>query len=142
MKTKQKTIVRLNILFLLLMVSACYLGCKKNKQNLKPTENASTFLKGYWNYSNGAQAFYDGTSSFAQGTKVPTSNNCFNFVIGENYWQNLQLTGNYTWNLNHIIRYCPSGTKIYSSSTFTKIDEKTIKFENGILGTEYLTKQP
>jgi len=128
-------IIMIAVLFVALPVS-----CKVAAQSKtsKRTEH-NNFLKGYWNYANGAQAFYDGVSNYAKGTKVPI-NNCYQFVVGEDYWENLKSTANNTWSVNQIVRYCPTGTRVYTPTIFTKVNDSTIRLQNSLLGTEYLIR--
>lgn len=111
-------------------------SCKKNSG-----ETNTSFLRGYWTYLNGAEAYYDGVSNYAKGTKVPSNNVGFNFVVGENYWQNLQQTSDTTWNLDHIVR-TSNGLKTYNATTFKKMDKNTIISTISGYGTETLTRRP
>lgn len=103
------------------------------------TGHQTDFLKGYWDYANGAQAYYDGVSNYAKGTKVPI-NNCYQFVVGEDYWEDLKSTGNNTWSVNQAVRYCQTGVRVYSPTIFTKVNDSTIRLQNSLLGTEYLIR--
>ena len=115
---------------------SCNVAAQSKTSNNSDQNN---FLKGHWDYANGAQAFYDGVSNYAKGTKVP-KNNCYHFVLGENYWKNLKSTGNNTWSVSQIVRYCPTGKKVYSPTIFTKVNDSTIRLQNSLLGTEYLVR--
>jgi hypothetical protein len=102
-------------------------------------ECLDNFLKGYWKYSNGAIAYYDGLGTNAKGTEVPDDNEGYNFVIGENYWQNLQQTSDSTWVLDHILR-SNNGSVMYNSATFTKVDDNSIRSQISGFGTEILKR--
>lgn len=125
-----------NFLLCFAVLTFGIVACGKDK-----TPSETSFLKGTWVYPNGAEAYYDGTSVNAQGTKVPTNNVGFNFVVGENYWENVQTTSSTTWSLNHILR-TSGGTKSYVSTTFTKVDNNTIQASITGYGTETLVKRP
>jgi hypothetical protein len=139
MKTSLIKDVRLNrrctsLMFFILIIFA--FSCKKNG-----SETNTSFLKGYWSYLNGAEVYYDGVSNYAKGTKVPSDNTGFNFVVGEKYWQNLQQTSDTTWSLDHIVR-TSNGLKTYNPTTFKKIDQHTILSTISGYGTETLTRKP
>ena len=125
---------------ILVLFVAVQVSCKVAAQSKtsKRTEQ-NNFLKGYWNYGNGAQAYYDGVGDSAIGIKVPT-NNCYHFVLGEDYWKNLKSTGNNTWSVSQIVRYCPTGARVYEPTIFTKVNDSTIRLQNSLLGTEYLVR--
>ena len=123
-----------SLIFFILMIFV--FSCKKDT-----TETNTNFLKGYWTYLNGAEAYYDGVSDYAKGTKVPSNNAGFNFVVGEDYWQDLQKTSDTTWILNHIVR-TSNGLKTYNPTTFKKMNNNTILSTISGYGTETLTKKP
>ena len=139
MKTSLIIDIRLNRFFkclvffvLMVLVFSCSKdGCKTN----------TSFLKGYWTYLNGAEVYYDGVSNYAKGTKVPSDNTGFDFVVGENYWQNLQQTSDTTWSLDHIVR-TSNGMKTYNPTTFKKMDDHTIMSNISGYGSETLTRKP
>ena len=110
-------------------------SCKKDS-----TEANTNFLKGYWTYLNGAEAYYDGVSNYAKGTKVPSNNAGYNFVVGEDYWQDLQQTSDTTWTLNHIVR-TSNGMKTYNPTTFKRMNDNTITSTISGYGTETLTRR-
>ena len=128
------------IIMIVVLLVALQVSCKVAAQS-KTSNNAgqNNFLKGYWNYANGAQAYYDGVGDSAIGTKVPR-NNCYQFVLGENYWEDLKSTGNNTWSVSQIVRYCPTGARVYEPTIFTKVNDSTIRLQNSLLGTEYLIR--
>jgi hypothetical protein len=99
------------------------------------------FLQGYWTYLNGAETYYDGVSDSAKGTKVPTNNVGFNFVVSENYWQDLRKTSDSTWVLNHIVRTM-NGVKSYNRTTFKRMHDNRILANISAYGTDTLTKRP
>ncbi len=123
-----------SLLFFMLMVSV--FSCKKDS-----AETNGNFLKGYWIYLNGAQVYYDGTSDSAIGTKVPDNNVGFDFVVGENYWQDLKKTSDTTWVLDHIVRL-NNGTKTYNPTTFKKMNNNIIVANISGYGRDTLTKKP
>ena len=106
----------------------------------KDTANKN-FLEGYWTYLNGAEAYYDGVSDSAKGTKVPANNVGFNFVVGENYWQNLRKTSDTTWTLDHIVRTM-NGMKSYNPTTFKRMNDNKIIANISGYGIDTLTKRP
>jgi len=139
MKSLAVTEVSVNRLYkplVFLILTFFLFSCKKDGDKTN-----TSFLKGYWSYLNGAEAYYDGVSNYAKGTKVPSNNAGFNFVVGENYWQNLHQTSDTTWNLDHIVR-TSNGLKTYNATTFKKMDENTIMSTITGYGTETLTRRP
>ena len=56
---------------ILVLFVAVQVSCKVAAQSKtsKRTEQ-NNFLQGYWNYANGAQAYYDGVGDSAIGTKA------------------------------------------------------------------------
>jgi hypothetical protein len=111
-------------------------SCSKNSADIN--EN---FLQGHWTYLNGAEAYYDGVSDSAMGTKVPANNVGFDFVVGENYWQHLRKTSDTTWVLNHIVRTI-NGLKSYNHTTFKRMNDNRILANISAYGTDTLTKRP
>ncbi len=122
-----------SFVFFVLMVFA--FSCKKDGG-----ETNTNFLKGYWTYLNGAEAYYDGVSDYAKGTKVPADNTGFDFVVGENYWQDLRKTSDTTWTLNHIVR-TSNGQRTYNATTFKKTGDNTIMSTISGYGNETLTRR-
>jgi|SRR5690606_27092835 len=118
----------------------CMISCSKSDEAAGNANNEK--LKGYWLYENGAECYYDGTSNLAKGTKVPDDNSCWKFEIGENYWQNLTYSQDNTWTLDHILRWCPDGTKTYNDATITLVNDTTIEAQIEGHGLEVLHKQP
>ena len=121
---------------LILILIIFLFSCTKNIADTK-----KGFLKGYWTYLNGAEAYYDGVSDSAKGTKVPTNNVGFNFIVGENYWENLKKTSDTTWVLDHIVRTM-NGMKSYNHTTFKRINDKRIIANISGYGIDTLTKRP
>jgi hypothetical protein len=111
-------------------------SCTKDSTNID-----QNFLKGYWTYLNGAEAYYDGVSDSAIGTKVPTNNVGFDFVVGEKYWKNLRKISDTTWSLNHIVRTM-NGMKSYNHTTFKRMKDNRILANISGYGTDTLTKRP
>ena len=122
------------LVFFILIVSI--FSCKKDS-----TETNTNFLKGYWTYLNGAECYYDGVSNYAKGTKVPSDNTGFDFVVDEDYWRNLKKTSDTTWSLNHIVR-TSNGLKTYNATTFKKTSANTITSNISGYGAETLTRKP
>lgn len=107
------------ILFVTLLTLS--LSCKK-KEEVDPY----AFLKGTWAYANGAECVYDATTKTAKGTKVPTNNTQFKFVVDEDYWRNVTSTGLDAWSYDQIVRFADGKTVEYRKSTMTKKDANTL----------------
>ena len=132
------SVLKLKTLFKLLIFAAFttfVFSCKKNS-----TAANTSFLKGYWSYLNGAEAYYDGVNNYAKGTKVPSNNVGYDFVVGEDYWEDLQQTSDTTWLLNHIVRTI-DGMKTYHPTTFKKTSDNTILSTISGYGSETITKE-
>ena len=123
-----------SLIFFILI--AFIFSCTKNT-----ADTNKNFLKGYWTYLNGAEAYYDGVSDSAIGTKVPTNNVGFDFVVGEKYWKNLRKISDTTWVLNHIVRTM-NGMKSYNHTTFKRMKDNRILANISGYGTDTLTKRP
>ena len=122
-----------SLIFFILI--AFIFSCTKNT-----ADTNKNFLKGYWTYLNGAEAYYDGVSDSAKGTKVPVNNVGFDFVVGENYWENLKKTSDSTWVLNHSVRTI-NGLKSYNRTTFKRMKDNRILAKISSYGTDTLTKR-
>lgn len=105
------------ILALLVLIGAC-----KKKEDVDPY----AFLKGTWAYSNGAACVFDAATKTARGTKVPTNNLAFKFVVGEDYWRNVTSTGVDAWSYEQIVRFSDGKTVDYRKSTMAKKDANTL----------------
>lgn len=132
-------VIKLKWLYKPLIFFSCIIfifSCSKNG-----TDSNTSFLKGYWSYQNGAEAYYDGINNYAKGTKVPSNNVGYHFVVGEDYWEDLQQTSDTTWSLNHIVR-TKDGKKTYHPTTFKRTSDNTILSTISGYGSETLTKEP
>lgn len=113
------------------------MSCKKKS----PTP-AYAFLNGTWQYANGAECVFDATTKTAKGTKVPTNNTQFKFVVGEDYWRNVVSVGTDKWEYEQIIRFSNGKTVEYRKSTMTKKDENTLSINtSGLTDTELKRKK-
>lgn len=74
---KKQSILTLSLMCLL---AFGLMNCKKKKD---PAPDPYAFLKGTWRYANGAECMYDAATKTAKGTKVPTNNAQFKFVVGD-----------------------------------------------------------
>ncbi len=118
-----KTIFRPpSILLLILVVAVALPSCKKKAAEPDPY----AFLMGTWQYANGAECVFDAATKTAKGTKVPTNNTQFKFVVGEDYWRNVKSTGTDQWEYEQIIRFPDGKTVEYRKSTFKKKDDNTL----------------
>ncbi|MBD2755361.1 hypothetical protein [Spirosoma validum] len=100
-------------------------GCKKKEEEVDPY----AFLKGTWQYANGAECVFDATTKTAKGTKVPTNNTIHKFVVGEEYWRNVTSTGADAWSYEQIVRFPDGKTVEYRKSTMTRKDANTLSME-------------
>jgi hypothetical protein len=109
------------------------------KKNIEPDPYA--FLNGTWQYANGAECVFDAASKTAKGTKVPTNNTQFKFVVGEDYWRNVVSVGTDKWEYEQIIRFSDGKTVEYRKSTMVKKDETTLSINtSGLTDTELKRK--
>ena len=108
-------------------------SCKKKEDEVDPY----AFLKGTWQYTNGAECVFDATTKTAKGTKVPNNNTQFKFVVGEDYWRNVTSTGADKWDYEQIVRFGDGKTVEYRKSTMAKKDANTLSIATpGISDTE------
>lgn len=127
MKTTLKII---GFLFFLSVIS-----CKKK------SPDPYAFLNGTWQYANGAECVFDAATKTAKGTKVPTNNTQFKFVVGEDYWRNVVSVGTDKWEYEQIIRFSDGKTVEYRKSTMAKKDENTLSINtSGLTDTELKRK--
>ena len=118
---------------------ALTLGLQNCKKSADPEPDPYAFLVGSWRYSNGAECKYDAGTKTAKGTKVPTNNTEFKFVVGEDYWRNVLTTGTDAWSYEQIVRYADGKTVEYRKSTFKKKDANTLTIATpGISDTELM----
>ena len=120
---------------LLAPILICFLSCKKK------SPDPYAFLNGTWQYANGAECVFDAATKTAKGTKVPTNNTQFKFVVGEDYWRNVVSVGTDKWEYEQIIRFSDGKTIEYRKSTMTKKDETTLSINTfGLADTELKRK--
>ena len=119
---------------LCLFVLGLTTGCKKD-----PEPDPFAFLKGTWQYENGAECLFDVATKTAKGTKVPT-NNVFGFVIGEVFWKDVVSTGADKWEYQQLVRYTDGKTMAYVKSTAVKQDANTLATEVPGLGKGVLKR--
>lgn len=113
------------------------MSCKKKS----PTPDPYAFLNGTWQYANGAECVFDAATKAAKGTKVPTNNTQFKFVVGEDYWRNVVSVGTDKWEYEQIIRFSDGKTVEYRKSTMLKKDENTLSINtSGLTDTELKRK--
>ncbi len=117
-----KTILSSALAALLLCSVLVLDSCKKKEAEPDPY----AFLKGTWRYENGAECLFDGTTKTAKGTKVPTNNTQFKFVVGEDYWREVTSTGPDKWEYLQIVRFSDGKTVEYRKSTMVKKDANTL----------------
>ncbi|WP_162793799.1 hypothetical protein [Runella rosea] len=115
-----KTLLRLP--FILMIMIAIVFSCKKKE----PAPDPYAFLVGTWQYANGAECVFDATTKTAKGTKVPTNNTLFKFVVGEDYWRNVKSTTTDQWEYEQIIRFSDGKTVEYRKSILRKKDDNTL----------------
>jgi hypothetical protein len=122
---------------LLAFVLLSTISCKKKT----PAPDPYAFLNGTWQYANGAECVFDAATKTAKGTKVPTNNTQFKFVVGEDYWRNVISVGTDKWEYEQIIRFSDGKTVEYRKSTMTKKDENTLSINtSGLTDTELKRK--
>jgi hypothetical protein len=126
--------------FALLLLGAGLTQCKR-KEVVPPAPDPYVFLNGTWRYANGAECVYDRATRTAKGTKVPTNNGAFGFVVGEDYWRSVVSTGTDRWTYQQIVRY-GNGTVTYVETSASRQDANTLAIENTLLGRETLTRVP
>ncbi|TAF29721.1 MAG: hypothetical protein EAZ70_01135 [Runella slithyformis] len=97
-------------------------SCKKKE----PAPDPYAFLMGTWQYANGAECVFDAATKTAKGTKVPTNNTQFKFVVGEDYWRNVKSTGTDQWEYEQIVRFSDGKTIEYRKSNLKKKDDNTL----------------
>jgi hypothetical protein len=97
-------------------------SCKKQE----PAPDPYAFLVGAWQYANGAECVFDAATKMAKGTKVPTNNTQFKFVVGEDYWRNVKSTDTDQWEYEQIVRFSDGKTVEYRKSTLKKKDDNTL----------------
>lgn len=134
MKTK------LLLVGVLLLLGTGLTHCKR-KEVVPPEPDPYAFLNGTWRYANGAECVYDPATRTAKGTKVPTNNGVFGFVVGEDYWRNVIAAGTDQWTYQQIIRY-GNGTVTYVETQASRQDANTLAIENALLGHGTLTRVP
>ena len=132
MKTQQ------SIPQLLVFILCLAIGLPSCKKKVEPDPYA--FLKGTWRYENGAECLFDVATKTAKGTKVPTDNSKFKFVVSEDYWREVKSTGTDKWEYLQIIRYTDNKTVEYVKSTATKQDENTLATDVAGLGKGVLKR--
>lgn len=111
------------------------MSCKKQ------SPDPYAFLNGTWQYANGAECVFDAATKTAKGTKVPTINTQFKFVVGEDYWRNVVSVGTNKWEYEQIIRFSDGKTVEYRKSTMVKKDENTLSINtSGLTDTELKRK--
>jgi hypothetical protein len=115
-----KTFLRLPLILGLVM--AVGFSCKKTT----PAPDPYAFLVGTWQYANGAECVFDAATKIAKGTKVPTNNTQFKFVVGEDYWRNVKSTATDQWEYEQIVRFSDGRTVEYRKSTIKKKDDNTL----------------
>lgn len=124
------------LLFLLgLTLSQC-------KKATDPAPDPYAFLKGTWRYANGAECVYEATTKTAKGTKVPTNNTQFKFVVGEDYWRNVVSTGTDAWSYEQIVRFSDGKTIEYRKSTMKKKDANTLSMSTPGLTDSEMVRVP
>ncbi len=133
---KKSSILTLSLICLL---AFGLLNCKKKKD---PAPDPYAFLKGTWRYANGAECVFDAATKTAKGTKVPTNNTQFKFVVGEDYWRNVLTTGTDAWSYDQIIRFSDGKTVEYRKSTMKKKDANTLAINTSGLTDSELTRVP
>ncbi|MEZ0610198.1 hypothetical protein ACAW74_16900 [Fibrella sp. WM1] len=107
---------------LVLVLALLLQDCKKSE----PAPDPYAFLAGTWRYANGAECVFEAANKKATGTKVPTNNTQFNFVVGEDYWRNVLTTGPDAWSYDQIVRFSDGVTVEYRKSTLKKKDANTL----------------
>lgn len=124
-------------LLLLPLLLALTLGLPSCKKKADPAPDLYVFLQGTWRYANGAECVYDAATKTAKGTKVPTNNTLFKFVVGEDYWRNVLSTGTDAWSYDQIVRFSDGKTVEYRKSTMKKKDANTLMIATpGLTDTE------
>jgi hypothetical protein len=111
-----------SIKFLAIIFFLATISCKKKI----PAPDPYAFLTGTWQYANGAECMFDVATKTAKGTKVPTNNIQFKFVVGEDYWRKVLSTGTDKWEYEQIVRFSDGKTVEYRKSTMAKKDENTL----------------
>lgn len=122
------------LLAIILCLAIMLPSCKKKAEE----PDLYAFLKGTWQYENGAECTFDAATKTAKGTKVPTDNK-FKFVVGEDYWKEVVSIGTNKWEFQQIIRYT-DGTRTYMKSTATKQDNNTLATDIPSLGKGVLKR--
>jgi hypothetical protein len=123
----------------LLLLSVLAMALQHCKKATDPAPDPYAFLKGTWRYANGAECLYDAATKTAKGTKVPTNNTAFKFVVGEDYWRNVLTTGTDAWSYDQIIRFSDGKTIEYRKSTMKKKDANTLSISTpGLTDYEFV----
>jgi len=117
-------------------------GLQNCKKKAEPAPDLYAFLKGTWRYANGAECVYDAATKTAKGTKVPTNNTQFKFVVGEDYWRNVLSTGTDAWSYDQIVRFSDGKTVEYRKSTMKKKDANTLSIATSGLSDSEMTRVP
>jgi hypothetical protein len=118
---KKQLILSLSLFSLLTFL---LFNCGKKKDD--PAPDPYAFLVGTWQYANGAECVFDAATKIAKGTKVPTNNTQFKFVVGEDYWRNVKSTATDQWEYEQIVRFSDGRTVEYRKSTIKKKDDNTL----------------
>lgn len=128
-----KSNLKISIIIIAFIIG--FFSCKKK------TPDPYAFLNGTWQYANGAECVFDAATKTAKGTKVPTNNAQFKFVVGEDYWRNVVNVGTDKWEYEQIIRFSDGKTVEYRKSTMAKKDENTLSINtSGLTDTEIKRK--
>jgi hypothetical protein len=127
---------------LLTLLVALTLGLPSCKNKADPAPDPYAFLNGTWRYANGAECVYDAATKTTKGTKVPTNNTQFKFVVGEDYWRNVLTTGTDAWSYDQIVRFSDGKTVEYRKSTMKKKDANTLTMATPGLTDSELVRVP
>ena len=133
--------ISLVLLGISLLIGLIAQSCKKSEP--EPTPDPYAFLKGTWQYANGAECVFDATTKTAKGTKVPTNNTQFKFVVGEDYWRNVSTTAApEVWSYDQIVRFSDGKTVEYRKSTMTRKDANTLSMSTPGLSDSEMKRVP
>lgn len=129
------------LISLLTVVATGTQSCKKPVS--EPAPDPYAFLKGTWQYANGAECVFDAATKTAKGTKVPNNNAQFKFVVGEDYWRNVSTTvAPGVWSYDQIVRFSDGKTVEYRKSTMTKKDDNTLSMATPGLSDSEMKRVP